>query len=82
MGLRKDDPDLKGSMAAFKKTPRLSSNLSITQIDVGHGKKAIVIFVPVPLLPGFHKVQQRYASSSPKISFRPKKKKRPSSITD
>ena len=31
-----------------------------TQLEVGHGKKAIVIFVPVPLLPGFHKVQQRY----------------------
>lgn len=29
------------------------------QIEVGHGKKAIIIFVPVPLLPGFHKVQQR-----------------------
>lgn len=33
----------------------------ISQVEVGHGKKAIVIFVPVPLLPGFHKVQQRYA---------------------
>lgn len=33
--------------------------LTITsQIDVA-AKKAIVIFVPVPLLPGFHKVQQR-----------------------
>jgi hypothetical protein len=29
------------------------------QIEVGHGKKAIVIFVPVPLLQGFHRVQQR-----------------------
>lgn len=29
------------------------------QIDVGHGRKAIVIFVPVPLLPGWHKSQQR-----------------------
>lgn len=77
MGLQKDEPDLKGSTAAFKKTPRLTSNLSTTQIDVGHGKKAIVIFVPVPLLPGFHKVQQRYASSSPKISSEPPKKKRP-----
>lgn len=82
MGLRKDEPDFRGSMAAFKKTPRLISNLSTTQIDVGHGKKAIVIFVPVPLLPGFHKVQQRYASSSPKISSRPKKTKTPFSITD
>jgi hypothetical protein len=30
------------------------------QIEVGHGKKAIVIFVPVPSLQGFHRVQQRY----------------------
>jgi hypothetical protein len=32
------------------------------QIDVGHGRKAIVIFVPVPLLPNWHKIQQRYDS--------------------
>lgn len=30
-----------------------------TQIEVGHGKKAIAIFVPVPSLQGFHRVQQR-----------------------
>jgi hypothetical protein len=29
------------------------------QIEVGHGKKAIAIFVPVPSLQGFHRVQQR-----------------------
>lgn len=34
----------------------------VKQLEVGHGKKAIVIFVPVPLLQGFHKVQQRYPS--------------------
>ncbi|EDU46394.1 40S ribosomal protein S7 [Pyrenophora tritici-repentis Pt-1C-BFP] len=28
-------------------------------IEVGHGRKAIVIFVPVPLLAGWHKAQQR-----------------------
>jgi small subunit ribosomal protein S7e len=32
----------------------------LLQIDVGHGRKAIVIFVPVPLLPNWHKIQQRY----------------------
>ncbi len=31
----------------------------LPQLEVGHGKRAIVIFVPVPLLPGFHKIQQR-----------------------
>ncbi len=29
------------------------------QIEVGHGRKAIVIFVPVPLLSAWHKSQQR-----------------------
>lgn len=29
------------------------------QVEVGQGKKAIIIFVPVPLLQGFHKIQQR-----------------------
>lgn len=38
-----------------------ADKMTFLQIDVSHGKKAIVIFVPVPLLPGFHKVQQRYA---------------------
>merc|ERR1711977_51937 len=28
-------------------------------LEVGHGKKAVVIFVPVPSLAGFHRVQQR-----------------------
>jgi hypothetical protein len=32
----------------------------LLQIEVGHGRKAIVIFVPVPSLAGWHKVQQRY----------------------
>ena len=41
------------------------THLSSPQLEVGHGKKAIVIFVPVPLLPGFHKVQQRYALPPP-----------------
>src|ERR1700761_3576634 len=31
----------------------------LLQLEVGHGKRAIVVFVPVPLLPGFHKIQQR-----------------------
>ena len=33
--------------------------LGLLQIEVGHGKKAVVIFVPVPSLQGFHRVQQR-----------------------
>lgn len=45
-------PDLKSSLRPLQFE-------SAREIDVGHGKKAIVIFVPFPLLPGFHKVQQR-----------------------
>ncbi|KAH0841278.1 40S ribosomal protein S7 [Fonsecaea monophora] len=33
--------------------------VSARELEVGHGKRAIVVFVPVPLLAGFHKVQQR-----------------------
>ncbi|ODV96035.1 hypothetical protein PACTADRAFT_33228 [Pachysolen tannophilus NRRL Y-2460] len=32
---------------------------TIREVDVSNGKKAIVIFVPVPLLPAFHRVQVR-----------------------
>lgn len=53
----------------------LSIDLSLTphheQIEVSHGKKAIVIFVPVPLLQGFHKVQQRYTPSLSNLSLSP-----------
>jgi hypothetical protein len=30
------------------------------QIDVGKGRRAIIIFVPVPQLKQFHKIQQRF----------------------
>lgn len=46
---------VKGYLEEFQKT----NTISHQQLEVGHGKRAIVIFVPVPLLPGFHKVQQR-----------------------
>ncbi|KAK6356327.1 40S ribosomal protein [Orbilia javanica] len=32
---------------------------SAKELEIGQGKKAIVIFVPIPLLSNFHKVQQR-----------------------
>ncbi|KAI2813880.1 hypothetical protein CBS63078_5741 [Aspergillus niger] len=35
------------------------SNIHVDIVEVGHGKKAVIIFVPVPLLQGFHKIQQR-----------------------
>ncbi|KIX06459.1 40S ribosomal protein S7 [Rhinocladiella mackenziei CBS 650.93] len=45
-------PDLKSALRPLQ-------FVSARELEVGHGKRAIVIFVPVPLLPGFHKVQQR-----------------------
>jgi len=38
------------------------TDMNLPQIEVGHGRKAIVIFVPVPLLVGWHRSQQRYAN--------------------
>ncbi|EER42172.1 40S ribosomal protein S7 [Histoplasma capsulatum H143] len=52
--LETNTPDLKAALRPLQ-------FVSAREIEVGHGKKAIVIFVPVPLLQGFHKVQQRYA---------------------
>lgn len=40
-------------------TGRHYADTRILQIETGHGKKAIVIFVPVPLLQGWHRSQQR-----------------------
>ncbi|KAK2742388.1 40S ribosomal protein [Onygenales sp. PD_40] len=50
--LETNTPDLKASLRPLQ-------FVSAREIEVGHGKKAIVIFVPVPLLQGFHKIQQR-----------------------
>ncbi|KXT17925.1 hypothetical protein AC579_5893 [Pseudocercospora musae] len=41
------------ALGSFSLTP------GFLQIEVGHGRKAIVIFVPVPLLQGWHRSQQR-----------------------
>ena len=38
-----------------------NSNTLFSQVEVGQGKKAVIVFVPVPLLQAFHKIQQRYA---------------------
>ncbi|KAJ9639575.1 40S ribosomal protein S7 [Exophiala oligosperma] len=45
-------PDLKSSLRPLQFT-------TARELEVGHGKRAIVVFVPVPLLAGFHKIQQR-----------------------
>ncbi|KAI9682958.1 MAG: 40S ribosomal protein [Trizodia sp. TS-e1964] len=51
--------DLETNIPDMKSALRPLQFVSAREIEVGHGKKAIVIFVPVPLLAGFHKVQQR-----------------------
>ncbi|EGD84249.1 40S ribosomal protein S7 [Trichophyton rubrum D6] len=50
--LETNTPDLKVALRPLQ-------FVSAREVEVGHGKKAIVIFVPVPLLQGFHKIQQR-----------------------
>jgi len=50
--LETNTPDLKAALRPLQIQ-------SARELEVGHGKRAIVIFVPVPLLQNFHKVQQR-----------------------
>ena len=57
--------ELESNVTDLKAALRPLQFASAKELEVGHGKKAIVIFVPVPLLQSFHKIQQRYASISP-----------------
>lgn len=50
--MEKNSPEIKGELAALKVK-------SVKEFEVTGNKKAIVIFVPVPLLSAFHKVQIR-----------------------
>ncbi|KAI9595275.1 ribosomal protein S7e [Syncephalis fuscata] len=51
--------DLENNVAEIKKDLRPLRIASAKEIDLGHGKKAIAVFIPVPQLKQFHKVQQR-----------------------
>ncbi|KAI9710775.1 MAG: 40S ribosomal protein [Chrysothrix sp. TS-e1954] len=51
--------DLETNIQDMRSSLRPLSFVSAREIEVGHGRKAIVIFVPVPLLQNFHKIQQR-----------------------
>lgn len=51
--------DLETNQPDMKSALRPLQIVSAREVEVSHGKKAIVIFVPVPLLANFHKVQQR-----------------------
>merc|ERR1711920_587981 len=62
-------PDMRGALRPLQ-------FMSAREIEVGHGKKAIAIFVPVPLLGGWHRSQQRTTRSHTTL-----KQKRPRSRT-
>lgn len=52
--------DLETSVAELKAELRPLQFSAAKEIDVKGGKKAIVIFVPVPQLKAWHKIQQRW----------------------
>ena len=51
--------DLENSVPELKTELRPLQISAAREVDVRGGKKAIVIFVPVPQLKAFHKIQQR-----------------------
>ncbi|KAF3929202.1 hypothetical protein AA313_de0203337 [Arthrobotrys entomopaga] len=51
--------DLETNTSELKAALRPLQFQSAKELEVGHGKKAIVIFVPVPLLSNFHKIHPR-----------------------
>lgn len=51
--------DLEASVSELRAELRSLQIAAAKEVDVKGGKKAIVIFVPVPQLKAFHKIQQR-----------------------
>ena len=51
--------DLENSVPELKTELRPFQISAAREVDVRGGKKAIVVFVPVPQLKAFHKIQQR-----------------------
>ena len=51
--------DLENNVPELKAELRPLQISAAREVDVRGGKKAIVVFVPVPQLKAFHKVQQR-----------------------
>ncbi|KAL2919325.1 ribosomal protein S7A [Polyrhizophydium stewartii] len=51
--------DLENNTAELKADLRGLQFTAAKEVEIGHGRKAIIIFVPVPLLRQFHKVQSR-----------------------
>ena len=52
--------DLEHTVAELKSELRPLQISAVKEVDARGGKKVIVIFVPVPQLKAFHKVQQRW----------------------
>ena len=59
--------DLENNVPELKTELRPLQISAAREVDVRGGKKAIVIFVPVPQLKAFHKVQQRCVADLPGI---------------
>ena len=55
--------DLENNVPDLKTELRPLQISAAREVDVRGGKKAIVVFVPVPQLKAFHKVQARYVLS-------------------
>ncbi|KAF9434404.1 40S ribosomal protein, partial [Entomortierella beljakovae] len=51
--------DLENNVNDLKKELKALQISSAKEVETGNGKKAIVVFVPVPQLKAFHKIQQR-----------------------
>ncbi|CED84880.1 40s ribosomal protein s7 [Phaffia rhodozyma] len=51
--------DLENNVPELKSELRALQISAAKEVDVKGGKKAVIIFVPVPMLKAFHKVQQR-----------------------
>lgn len=52
--------DLENNVPELKSELRVLQISAAREVDVKGGKKAIIIFVPVPQLKAFHKIQQRF----------------------
>ena len=52
--------DLENNVPDLKTELRPLQISAAREVDVRGGKKAIVVFVPVPQLKAFHKIQARY----------------------
>lgn len=55
--------DLESHIPELKMELRPLQVSAVKEVEVKGGKKAYVVFVPMPQLKAFHKVQQRYVSS-------------------